>query len=65
MAQQAKTVGQRILSEVATWTIAALLSTVIGLALLSLYWLVAQRHHDADITRLDNRIDLECVKRLP
>mgnify|MGYP001205046197 CR=1 FL=1 len=65
MAQQIKAVGRRVLSELVTWTIAGVITITITLAILAVYNLVVQKHHNDDITRLDNRIDLECVKKLP
>lgn len=65
MANQVKTVGHRVLSELVTWSIAGVITVVITLALLAVYGLITQKHHNDDINRLDNRIDLECVKKLP
>lgn len=69
MADETETVGKRVVLETAAWLIASMLATsaalVVGLAVMGVYTVVQQAHHNKDIDRLDTRIDLECVKRVP
>lgn len=63
MVDQNKTVKRKVVSEITYWTIAAMISTIIGLAILGAFTVISNQHHSADIDRLDSRIDLECIKK--